>query len=407
MNFFYSMTVSIFFVLSIFLPTGTEAQSNLFEACANEERQACSELQKLYKVGGISLPRDPVMSAKSFSSSCENKIGLGCINLGNLYVSGHGVPTDGLRAANLYGQACQLGDLLGCTLQGIYHVPTADHPNDLKRIAKGLQRACEGGEMKGCFVLAETYRLRKDVFSENQRDIFLNHARACNGGIVKSCRILSDYYYRGINTDVDIEKSIRFFLKNCSHDDAIGRCASDFVSKYHTEYESDRFALVDKLLTECAAEDANSCYSLGFLTFSGYGVPRNFKEGYEFYRRACEHGAAQTCHLLATQLRKIDPEDSEAVTLFQSACNQEVLAACVQLATHFERLAMGQVEGGIDYKTEASSLYVKACDGGNPEGCSELFSRGSKRPIATEFVHSTKTLIAGCMFGFVSACREL
>jgi TPR repeat protein len=406
-NYFYLIATSIFFVLSNFLPASAQAQTNLFEACANEDGEACSELQSLYQIGGITLPHDPVISAQSFSSSCKNKIAVGCRKLGNLYMSGHGVSQDKLRAGNLYAQACQLGDLLGCTLHGVYHVPTGDHPNDLKRIATGLQRACESGEMKGCFVLAEAYSLRKDVFPENQQDIFLNHERACNGGIVQSCRSLSDYYYRGIDTNVDIEKSIRFFLKACSYDDTKDRCTSGFVSRYHTNYESDRFALVDKFRIECAADDASSCDNLGFITFSGYGAPRNFRNADEFYRKACQLGDAHVCHFLATQLRKVDREDPEAVTLLQSACDQQILPACVQLASHFERKAKGQAKDDTDFKVEANSLYVKACDGGNPEACSKLFRRSSKEPNAIEFVHSTKTLIAGCMFGFVAACREL
>ena len=56
-----------------------------------------------------------------FQLACNGGDGMGCNNLGVLYISGLGVRTDFKKARELYNKSCNMGEAEGCSNLELYN----------------------------------------------------------------------------------------------------------------------------------------------------------------------------------------------------------------------------------------------------------------------------------------------
>merc|ERR1711871_1342804 len=128
--------------------------------------------------------------------------------------------------------------------------------------------------------------------------------------------------------------------------------------------------------------NANSCFSLGMLYFSGAYAQKKgerpsgkqLEKAAELHERACSLGNSQACGFFASM--KLSgfgaPKDTEgAMSLFKRSCEENDAVACFKLGKVFLQDDKYELPGGRDASSAAKEMK-KACDLGLPNGCQVL-----------------------------------
>lgn len=154
----------------------------------------------------------------------------------------------------------------------------------------------------------------------------------------------------------------------------------------------------------CADGNAIGCFRLGWLTWSGDGVPHDEDRAMEIYADACTRGAAEACAFRGLHL--IDSKDAKAdeiVATLTRACDLGSGAGCAHLAFLY---ATGTVVARDDNR--ATPLYVRACDLGDARGCYNvglMYAEG--RGVAADVARAMTAYDEGCRGGSSTACTNL
>ncbi len=77
-------------------------QKRLQDACNSGDTISCYNLGVSYANGQDGVEQDYQKANKLYYMACNNKIGDGCLGLGNLYNDGRGVKQDNKKANELY-----------------------------------------------------------------------------------------------------------------------------------------------------------------------------------------------------------------------------------------------------------------------------------------------------------------
>jgi uncharacterized protein len=154
----------------------------------------------------------------------------------------------------------------------------------------------------------------------------------------------------------------------------------------------------------CAAGNANGCFRLGWLTWSGDGMARDEERAMEIYADACTRGAAEACAFRGLHL--IDSKDAkpdDVVSTLQRACDLGSSAGCAHLAFLY---ATGTVAERDDAK--ATPLYVRACELGDARGCYNVgLMYADGRGVAADAARAIAAYDEGCRGGSSTACTNL
>lgn len=158
------------------------------------------------------------------------------------------------------------------------------------------------------------------------------------------------------------------------------------------------------LARACQEGSAAACFRLGWLLFSGTGVPADRDAALARYRNACDGGWAEACAYLGVHLID-DPAaaTTEVLTVLDRACELGSSAGCSHLAFLY---ATGTRVPQDDVR--ATPLYVRSCDLGDPLGCYNVglmynAGRGVERDVARAVAADEE----GCRGGSSSACTDL
>ncbi|MDI3291235.1 tetratricopeptide repeat protein [Polyangium sp. 15x6] len=124
---------------------------------------------------------------------------------------------------------------------------------------------------------------------------------------------------------------------------------------------------------QCAAGDARSCATLGFMYESGKGVAVDGGQAFRYYQQACDAGALDGCVGLAflySKGRGVHPDPARAANMFRDACERGHARACSGIGQQ------ARIEGN---GADAIRFFERSCKLGYARAC---FYAGSA--LATE-----------------------
>lgn len=154
----------------------------------------------------------------------------------------------------------------------------------------------------------------------------------------------------------------------------------------------------------CDAHDATGCFRLGWLNWSGDGLPHDEERAMELYADACARGVAEACAFRGLHL--IDEDEAkpdEIVNTLTKACDLGSGAGCAHLAYLY---ATGTVVARDDAR--ATPLYVKACDLGDARGCYNVgLMYAAGRGVTADPARAIAAYDEGCRGGSSTACTNL
>lgn len=124
-------------------------------------------------------------------------------------------------------------------------------------------------------------------------------------------------------------------------------------------------AQLQKQLKACARGKVVACNNAGKIYARGEGVRQDIQKALSLFIRACENGYKDGCNNAIAAARQIRNNlTPEQVDADRKACDKGELAICVRLAKLYQDGSSVKQNG-----KEALRLYMKACDGGNADGC--------------------------------------
>jgi uncharacterized protein len=154
----------------------------------------------------------------------------------------------------------------------------------------------------------------------------------------------------------------------------------------------------------CGGGNATGCFRLGWLTWSGDGVPHDEDRAMEIYADACTRGSAEACAFRGLHL--VDDKDAkpdDVVNTLKRACDLGSSAGCAHLAFLY---ATGTVVAQDDVR--ATPLYVHACDLGDARGCYNVgLMYAAGRGVAADMNRAMTAYDEGCRGGSTTACTNL
>jgi serine/threonine protein kinase/TPR repeat protein len=187
--------------------------------------------------------------------------------------------------------------------------------------------------------------------------------QACESGSLESCQRLGRMYALGDGVKVDESAARGMYEKACG------------VSAL----ESDRALAEWAKRVESSACTTGSCVASACTELAAFhdqgkgGAIKSERAATALYKRTCRVGSdasrgVEGCVGLGTQRERVGEIES-ARDFFTAACEGELNAGCVALASVLER---GGARGEWRDDKRARELYQKACDGGDLKGCTLL-----------------------------------
>ena len=154
----------------------------------------------------------------------------------------------------------------------------------------------------------------------------------------------------------------------------------------------------------CGAGNALGCFRLGWLAWSGDGVPHDEDRAMELYADACTHGVAEACAFQGLHLSEADdPKPDDVVIALTRACDLGSGAGCAHLAYLY---ATGTITARDDVR--ATPLYVRACDLGDARGCYNVgLMYADGRGVNADLARAIAAYDEGCRGGSSTACTNL
>jgi uncharacterized protein len=225
---------------------------------------------------------------------------------------------------------------------------------------------------------------------------------SCREGSYAAC---NDFGYmlsegRGVAAP-DFTRAVRLFESACSHGIGRGCASAGFLYQNGRGVPMDWTRAEQYYRSACDLRDGIGCNHLGALIEKGKADAGASERPRDLYRRSCELGYAVGCKNLGQALRESsDPEDrAQAVVLFQDLCDRNDRMACVLLGGLYSR---GQ---GVPKSIgKAKELYRKACEEGEPRGCSSL---GTVLVREGDMNDGLNYLETACMQGDPAGCINL
>lgn len=168
-------------------------------------------------------------------------------------------------------------------------------------------------------------------------------AARCEEGHARSCVDLGEIIraemmtQTGSSGDYDAEAPASYFKKACDLEYYYG--CSLYIRKMDAGLasEEDQSYLRKKLVEGCEENKSSSCCNnLGWAYAKGYFGPPADKDAWEvakeLFLRSCSAGNMNGCDSFATALHRLDPDDPQAVTIWEYACDHNEIRACMNRA---------------------------------------------------------------------------
>jgi hypothetical protein len=248
-----------------------------------------------------------------------------CMNLGVMYENGHGVPPDSARAKSIYEKACAGGHGDSCVNMVLAKLSSGT-PNALSEMS-GLEARCNAGTVLACGVLGQMYANGGPGVPAKPEHAATLLERACTGGSAHSCATLGAFHGLGKVVPLDLQAAARFSQRAC----ALGYSSSCTALGVEA---SNRQAWVEAqryLQQGCWIGDGESCAYLAPLVAEGKGSKPDPERALALTREACRMGQGMACMELLKRKEPIPLPESRKQKLYESACKRGFQEACAAL----------------------------------------------------------------------------
>ncbi|SFQ66427.1 trypsin-like peptidase domain-containing protein [Donghicola eburneus] len=335
-------------------------------ACEGGNMTGCKNLAWHYQNGKGGLSVDLVKAADLYGQACEGGKAGACNSLGAMYSEGEVAgEEDEATAVTYYERACDGGEMWGCTnLAGRYKNGEGGLSVDLAKAADLYGQACEGGKAVACNSLGAMYSEGEVAGEEDEATAVTYYQRACDGGNIYGCRNLAWRYRNGEGgLSVDLAKAADLLQKGCDADHAEScENLADLYEDGEVTGQEDLKRSSNLFIRACDLENSR-CNRVGWRYEHGAGgFEVNLGKAAEFYGRACEEGAAESCFSLGLIFARggegLPVDEQKAETLLQSACESQYGEACRQLGYNH-----------ADETEKALIFFKKACEFEDSVGC--------------------------------------
>lgn len=374
-------------------------------ACELDARQ-CDVMGHLYGMGTI-VAEDQNNAVHYYQIACEAGSALSCSAMGYRTMNGSGTVKDGAMAIKYWDRACQGDYAEGCLAAGKAYdageIVSADH----SRAFEYFRLGCVRGSGESCAWGGDLLAGGTDGTGYKKPDQALPYyEEACTQSWWAACSVAGDYYRDGTGTHADTKKAIEHYTAGCEgqgDDLSPSACESLGRMKYlgqggdrdlglalvalaracqygrgRTCYWLDQIAhegmygddakkiVRDTLENSCTAQEPNEDACVAYselLRQGGYAVSKDPRRGFQLIDDSCKRGAEAACLAVAeayasgTGTRR-DP--AKAKDMYGTLCDKGASSACVEL---------GSLLGKEGQKSQALTLYQKACDDGDASGC--------------------------------------
>jgi serine/threonine-protein kinase len=340
------------------------------KGCDGGDAPACVLVGLAYEAG-VGVERDASRAFALFLAECDKQRPDACAHLAGLYRRGRGVAVDLARAGALALRACDAGSAAGCALLGELYRHGQGVALDTERGAAAFRKGCELGGARACVEAGELERARTLA------------AGACALGDAEGCAALAA-------ADTTTGAASTRFVPACRLGDldACTAAAADPADPKSGALLEDTcaaqvpgacVALGHRLVNDqperalavwedaCGRGGDHGCLELGDATALGLGgLDKDEPRASLAYRKGCDGGDGRACTKLAERLAAglgLRKDERKARATAERACS--LVAAECGLAAGFAALGQG---GAADLE-RATSLYTRACGGGDRRAC--------------------------------------
>ncbi len=337
--------------------------------CGQDDAEACYSVGRLHERGqfeGIS----ELNALSYYRLSCDLEPGYACTKAARILTDGESISEDLLGAFNLLERACIANHSQSCVDAAGYLVAGTVVPQDLDGAQAYLETACIGS--------------RSYEHCAELRELAPDHP------------LVREVSHETIKAEVASLNAA---------EGPLAAALSDNLDMFHPSY----YGQVQRVRTECAADDARSCIYLAHYLYGEYSGGGSHGLLYDavnrpaaraVLERACDLGNAQGCYEWADSYMYIGEETDldSAFPIFERACDMDHAAACHSFATFYE-------DGTVveeDF-VQAGELYSKSCALGADYGCHRL---GSLWDIEDEALF-LRNMLESCVNGQGNNCERL
>ena len=155
-------------------------------------------------------------------------------------------------------------------------------------------------------------------------------------------------------------------------------------------------------LNACERGALESCHNIAFAYELGEGASVNLPKAEAFYQHACRGGQAMSCNHLGGMLFKRaqeteNPQITQATfEALKRGCQGGVPEACTRQATLLNSTLYDRSGWGDEEWDSLWSLYIQACEAGEPFACLEV-SQWLLRPPRVRFNDCEQRRGLGCV----------
>jgi len=191
------------------------SKTEIEEACANENWDACNEIGASYGRGINGFERNLALAKTYYTKACEADFGESCNNLALMAYSGEAGPKDAVLARKLAQKSCDLKSANGCANFSAFLHSGIGGDVDYETARSAAKLACAGNSVPGCTNYGQLLVRGQGgpVDEKTARDAFLY---ACQNGNPLSCNNLGVLMIQGKGGNVNEAQALEFFKQACS-----------------------------------------------------------------------------------------------------------------------------------------------------------------------------------------------
>jgi hypothetical protein len=312
-----------------------------------------------------------------------------------------GTKADPQQAMTLYRRRCDAGHIDGCVSVAEQLRRGSGATRDLAKARTLFVDACGKKDLRAC-----TGQSLIDL--EEKRDMPTALARlrtSCSGGEPFACTTLAQVYEKAIPGFVppDFAKARTLAGDGCRLHDAAGCVAFGFYHSHGLGGPQDLAEAARLYRLGCDHSAPLGCTNLGLLYEHGRGMPPDRGTALALFREGCDEGDPGGCTEAANMLLADPSQSAAAVPLLIRACDGGEQLGCSNLGTlYFDG------DGVPKDEARAADLFERSCAAGNAFGCANLgraFDEGRGRP--RNAATARELFETGCRGGIAPACARI
>lgn len=275
--------------------------------------KACVVRNFDYNQGTLTVPKDLVKAVKYYSYGCDAGNAMGCLAAALITqgVAGPDAPIDLPAARASYSKGCLYGNAASCLRGGVMLVRGEGGAADSTQGTTFLKKSCAMGEARACKMVepvaaaasapAPAFNPSLDDFNRSAKQMTPEFIVSNDCNIKRDAKACGHYgrmlLQGSASLAKDVAKSVTFLTRGCDGGDMMA-CAylgNVMQGRAGPEVTVDLSAARAAYGKACSRGDANSCASLGKMTFRGEGGAADAQQAEAYFVRACTLGLKKAC----------------------------------------------------------------------------------------------------------------